>query len=414
MSTASQQPSPPATPPLGALHDTVRQITENLAGQLKHASSAAPQWSQSQWLLARAVASVQGVSPLLAGSLPWEGPSGWQRFLREQHAHTQGRHARMRELLDRLDDAARSAGIGFVALKGAALDQLQIYKPGERPMADIDVLVNDQDAQPAGQMLTDLGFHRTHINWKHEAYVAGDHTPNGFGENSANPLKVELHTRIRELLPVRATEITHCILPDQARKGLNPYPSRAALMLHLLLHAAGAMSVRAARLIQFQDIARLAATLDSLDWQELLAKETTLDQALWWAYPPLEMAARYCDSIPQAVLTTLACRCPWWIRQTYRRRSVSEVSLSYLWVTAFPGIEWARSPYDALKYVKQRVIPDAQLRQLRKLLANTEPAAAHSTWAHLSQSQRILRWLTSRQARPEALRPIQLALSQPH
>jgi hypothetical protein len=263
-------------------------------------------------------------------------------------------------------------------------------------------------------MLEDLGFHLTHTNWKHQVFATEAPAPGGFGENQANGLKIELHSHIRELLPRRVADVSACLFSNTAAPGLNQYPSRAALMMHLLLHAAGAMAFRAVRLINLNDISRLSASMSSRDWDELLALERTLDQTLWWSYPPLALTAQYYDSIPERVVTALASRCHWSLKQISRRRTLSDVSLSHLWVTAFPGIEWARSPGEMLAYAMGRAVPGAQVRSLRKVLTTTEPAAAHSTWSHMSQGRRLLRWLTSRPARPESLHPIRMALAQPH
>ncbi|MFL6604191.1 MAG: nucleotidyltransferase family protein [Steroidobacteraceae bacterium] len=416
MSTASDSDLPPEIGALTALQARLRRVTETLAHELARPSAAGPDWSETEWLLARAVATIHGVSPLLARSLRWQGPPGWQAFLEDQRTHTVTRHERIRELLRQLHDAGRSAGLVMIALKGAALHDLQLYAPGERPMADVDLLVRQQDAPRAGQVLADLGFHWTHTNFKHQVFERGEGAPSDFGENSTNGMKIEVHSHIREALPRRIADISACIFPRAAdpratEPGLNYYPSRSALMLHLLLHAAGAMAGRAVRLIHLNDISRLAASMSSRDWDELLTHERTLNQTLWWAFPPLAMTARYYDSIPEHVVTTLAPRCQWWLRRVCDRRSLCDVSLSHLWVTAFPGIEWARSPREMLTYVVRRVAPDAQVRSLRKVLATIEPAAAQSTWAHMSQGRRLFRWLTSRPARPEALRPIRMALA---
>jgi hypothetical protein len=412
MSAASDPDFPLGIGPMSALQARLRRITETLANELARPSGAVPDWSGTEWLLARAVATVHGVSPLLSRSLCRQGPPGWQSFLDEQRMHTQSRHTLIRELLEHLHHAGRSAGIAMVALKGAALHELQLYAAGERPMADVDLLVREQDSLRAGQMLEDLGFRLRYTNWKHQVFATEGPAPSGFGENCANGLKVELHTHIREVLPQRVVDVSACIFSKTPEPGLNQYPSRATLMMHLLLHAAGAMVFRAVRLINLNDISRLSASMSSRDWDEFLAYERILDQTLWWAFPPLAMTAHYYDSIPERVVTALSFRCHWWLKEICRRRTLSDVSLSHLRVTAFPGIEWARSPGEMLAYVSSRVVPDAQMRSLRKVFATTEPAAAQSTWAHLSQSGRLLRWLTSRPVRPESVRPIRMALAQ--
>ena len=410
MNTASDQ----ELPPLVTLQAALSRITETLASAIARPTDAAPDWSESEWLLARAVSTIHGVSPLLSRTLHWQAPPGWQEFLQEQRTHTENRHVRIQELLDQLHDAARRADIALVALKGAALHSLGLYIPGERPMADIDLLVREQDSLRARRMIEGLGFHLTHTNWKHQAFAANDETaPAVFGEHSTNSMKIELHDGIREQLPLRGVDVSRCVFPKEGAPGLNDYPSLAALMMHLLLHAAGAMSLRAVRLIQLNDIARLSASMSSADWDDFLSQEALLDQTLWWSFPPLALTARHFDSIPSRIVNSMSQRCHWWLKQSCRRRTLSDVSLCYLWVEAFPGIEWARSPREMLAYISQRIAPQAHQRSLRKVAAVTELTAAQSNWAHMSQSRRILRWLTTRPARPQALHPIRAALTQP-
>src|SRR6185437_14477675 len=108
--------------PLQPLQDSLRRITETLAAELVNPGTATPSWSDSEWVLARAVAVLHGVCPLLARTLCWERPpEGWTAFLAAQRAHTGARFARMRELMSELDAELRQEGIPLVPLKGAAL-----------------------------------------------------------------------------------------------------------------------------------------------------------------------------------------------------------------------------------------------------------------------------------------------------
>jgi hypothetical protein len=49
-------------------------------------------------------------------------------------------------------------GVALVALKGAALHAQGIYSAGERPMADLDLLVSEDNMARATELLTELGF----------------------------------------------------------------------------------------------------------------------------------------------------------------------------------------------------------------------------------------------------------------
>ena len=63
--------------------------------------------------------------------------------------------------------------------------------------------------------------------------------------------------------------------------------ARAALLLHILLHASGAMICRTLRLLHLNDVHRLAQGMAAADWEELFALAArTDDPSLWWAFPP--------------------------------------------------------------------------------------------------------------------------------
>src|SRR5258708_39953910 len=101
-----------------ALDRTLRKITEVLAQELACPTQVAPDWSEFEWIMARAVAAMHGVSPLLSRALRWQGPAGWTGFLEQQRAHTAKRNVRIDDLLLRLDQRTREAGISAVALLG--------------------------------------------------------------------------------------------------------------------------------------------------------------------------------------------------------------------------------------------------------------------------------------------------------
>src|SRR5271156_754608 len=89
------------------LQAALTRVTERLAHELAHPTPQAPDWSDFEWSIAKAVAAMHGVSPLLSGSLRWRGPEGWMHFLEEQRAHVTQRHARIENLLRQIDQSAR-------------------------------------------------------------------------------------------------------------------------------------------------------------------------------------------------------------------------------------------------------------------------------------------------------------------
>ena len=395
------------------LRRTLRKITERLAQELAAPTLLAPDWSPIEWRLARAVAVIHCVSPLLSGSLRWEGPSPWQDFLTNQKAHVATRHGRIQQLLDRIDARCREEGIAVVGLKGAALHSMGFYRAGERPMADVDLLVQAADGTRISQVLESLGFLESFATWKHGVFVPNNcNLHPGLGEHADNYLKIELHTRIAEILPLRLTDVTDSVYPRRPHPGLNAYPSKAALLVHLLIHAAGAMAYRALRLLNLHDIALVSSRMAGSDWDELLKPGPGINRR-WWALPPLQLTARYySEAVPTEVLAALAARCPWALRHVSRHRRLSDVSLSYPWIEAFPGIGWSQSFAEIVEYIGGRIWPNKEMRRQRAVRSETDFVASQTQWCGLSQRQRMLRWLTSRPLRVETLHAVRLALAQ--
>jgi hypothetical protein len=399
-------------PPIAVVQAALHRVTESLAAGLASLHAEPPGWSELEWRLAPAVAAMHGISPLLANALPWQGPPHWASFLAEQRRHTLLRQQRIDELLATIDERSRRAGIAFVALKGAALQMAGVYAAGERPMADLDLLVHPAHAQAAVAVLLALSYHDAGTTWKHQGFDPPDAQRCGMlGEHADNPIKIDLHHRIRERLPLTPTDLTDIVFPQDAQPGLNGYPRTAALLAHVLAHAAGTMTARGLRLIQLCDISRLTRRMSDADWEDLLRWHGDT-RRLWWAAPPLALAARYFPgSLPPGVLAQLERGCPWVLRQAVRRRKLSDFSYSHLYIDPIPGIIWARSPAQALRYIASRIFPGREQRAQMRMASKTGPWSAEPQWHGQSQTRRILQWLSSRPTRTETLQPIRAALS---
>jgi hypothetical protein len=389
----------------------LRKLTEHLASEISRPAAVAPDWSELEWKLARAVAATHGVSPLLAAVLRWQGPEGWSAFLEQQHAHARDRHERAMQLLALIGEQADRAGIPVIPLKGAALSTLGIYAAGQRPMADLDLLVRPRDQDVAIGVLAKLGYQESAASWKHRAFEPTRPSLHAeLGEHRDNPLKIDLHIRLAERLPYPETDITNVVLATRLRAGLNDYRSKASLMLHVLAHSAGAMVQRELRLIQLCDIARLASRLQSEDWNELMGYGGRRGSA-WWATPPLLLTARYFPSFgPPDLVSRLGANCPWLLRRASRRRLLADVSYSRLFYDPFPGILWTRSPVGALRYLLGRANRAREQFSRSTALERTELWGANRSRRNASQTARVLRWVTSRPIRREAIRPVRAAL----
>jgi len=395
-------------PALRILERVMRETTEALAHQCASPSRQAPAWGELHWRIAEAVATIQGVSPLLARRLQWQEPREWREFLNLQWRHTLARHRRISALIARLDAAARRARLSMIALKGAALHDLAIYAPGERPMADLDLLVAGPDLAAGIALLESLGYREAYRTRRERTFEPQEAKGAAlFGEHAGNAIKIEVHTRIAEKLPVREADITRLLLPDPTAPGLHRYPSAAALMRHLLLHAAGNIRARSLRLIQVNDIAALAVRLSAKEWERAL--EGGRD-GIWWAFPPLALTAHYFPgAIPAAALARARSECPLLLRTLSERQRLSDVSLSYLWVQFCPGIEWSRSVSEALRFIQDRVFPGRETRAEIRQCERTQPWALGTAWTRASRPRRMVRWLIARCPRDATMAPIRAA-----
>jgi len=396
-------------PPLKIIKQGLHRTTETLAAEMAQPGGAMPEWNALEWQLASVSAVVHGVSPLLSGRCMWQAP-GWQAFLAAQREHVALRHLRITTLLQQIDSGARRAGIAMVPLKGCALHALGLYTPGERPMADIDLLVREADAIPASRLLQQLGYVESFKQWKHRVFKPrGAEPPVVLGEHRDTPINIELHVRIQERLPVSAVDISEQIHPLRPEAGLNGYPSTGALMSHLLLHAAGNVCNRSLRLLHLHDIAQLSRRMSPDDWNACL--DERIAGPAWWALPPLTLAARYYPAtIPGSVLDRLRVACPTLLKTVARHQNLTRVSGSDLWLHALPGIEWSRSLAEAAHYIKNRFRPPQEAIRERHDMVRTQLWLRDQPWVTAPQRRRVLTLLTQPVPRMDTMHAVRAAL----
>ena len=401
-------------PPLKIVKVGLRRTTEALAVELARTQpvSATPEWNDLEWQLASAAAAGHGVSPLLSRFSTWQNPE-WQRFLASQREHVEHRHRHIVALLKRIDAGARAAGLAIVPLKGSALHALGLYAPGDRPMADIDLLVRENDAGPAIELLLELDYVESFAQWKHRVFKPAGRAPvAGLGEHRDTPVNIELHTRIQERLPVSTVDITERIYPRESRPGLNDYPSTGALMNHLLLHTAGNICNRSLRLLHLHDISLLATHMVASDWDVLWDEDAAAPP--WWALPPLRLVARYYrNAVPGAMFDRIEHDCPPLLRTMSRRQTLTQLSCSELWLHALAGIEWSRSVREAGRYVRNRVKPSKEAIKERADMVRTQLWLQGQSWVRQNQGRRILTLLTRQVPRMDTLYVVRAALEVP-
>jgi hypothetical protein len=241
---------------------------------------------------------------------------------------------------------------------------------------------------------------------------AGGHAVPGLGEHRDTPVNIELHVRIQERLPVSVADITGRIFPRDPRPGLNGYASTAALMAHLLLHAAGGLCNRSLRLMHLQDLALLSARMGGGDWRELV--ESGDGASSWWAWPPLRMVDRYYPRlVPVDVLARLERQCPLPLRMFSRRQTMTAASCSELWLHPLAGIEWSRSAGDAARYLKNRARPSQEAIRERADMVRTQLWLQGQAWPRMSHARRAIGWLLRPVPRMDVLYAVRAAMESP-
>jgi len=400
----------PGLPSFSVVARALRTTTDRLAGEIRAPSDVPPDWSRFEWQMARAAATMQGCAGLLAAADHWRGADEWREFLAGQYGQIAAIQDNARQLLGRIDEVTGLAGIPCVALKGSALLALGLLARGTRSMGDVDLLVRPTDTDAIGAALHMLGYRRGHWSRRHLTYyppAAGRSLV--IGEHRDNPLRIEVHPHISEELPLSQVDITSTIWPADAPPGINRYASLAALMRHNLLHAAGNIRARVLRLIQLHDIAGLARLLGPTDWRELLDRHGEADSA-WWLYPPLAFTQRYLPgAIPAKALDAARAACPLPLRWCTDRQGLYDVSWSNLRIAALPGIEWARTPLEAARFARSRVLPAKVALQEIVDGASNQPGLLSVPWYQISHFRRILRWIRSRPPRVHTLIQVRAA-----
>jgi hypothetical protein len=100
------------------------------------------------------------------------------------------------------------------------------------------------------------------------------------------------------------------------------------------------------------------------------------------------------------------------LKKVASRRTLYDVSYSYPWVNAFPGIEWSQSFGEMLEYAASRVRPDAGHVALREHNVKAQAWASQNPWDRLSQGRRMVRWIASRPTRSPTMHAVNTALAQ--
>lgn len=382
-------------PDRNLIAESLEKVTEELALQIGGAGGVTPDWSEFDWKIAQAAVALHGIGPTLSLSLRWHSPAFWTKFLAEQNDHNRVRYRRIQAVTEILLNEFKEAGMRALMLKGAALYRAGCYASGERPMADLDVLVSPEHRKDCAAILARIGYRLDLSIERHDVYVnVKSELIHSLGEHADNPIKIEVHSSISEKLLSQSWDITDVIFSGADPNAAENYPESWALMAHLLLHAAGGMKTKSLRILHLCDIARLARLLTVDDWERVVSIRAG-GRLPWWAFPPLLLTSRYFPlAIPPRILAGFESACPAFLRWVARRSRIADVSFSRLTLPIYAGVEWASSASDLSRYLLRRVIPDKEMRRLRRYEASS-PVWGNNDWLRLPRWRRAIRLLTS-------------------
>ena len=223
------------------------------------------------------------------------------------------REFRMRLLQNRLEEslaALNAAGIDAMLLKGGALASTVYGSFTDRPMRDIDLLVQPDRANHARALMLDLGWAADPELPDDQSYATHHHLP-PLRDTGASGLRLEIHRALAARgHPFRFTEEE---IWSEARV-VNVGKARALVMhpvhhaVHIAIHFAWSHMLKAGAWHAFRDLAALAAA-DALIWEDFV-RVARLWGASSCCYWTVQLGAVLSDlAVPVAVLDGLT---PFW------------------------------------------------------------------------------------------------------
>jgi hypothetical protein len=90
---------------------------------------------------------------------------------------------------------------------------------------------------------------------------------------------------------------------------------------------------------------------------------------------------------------------------------LTTVSWSNLRINAFPGIEWSRSPLEALRFAKSRIAPSREALDELESAMKVLPGLQTIPWYGQGHLTRIMRWMFGRPPRVQTMRSVLDAMS---
>lgn len=249
------------------------------------------------WRLFRGLASRSKATPVIwkrlerltAGGANGEG----MEILRKHAMVAEFRHAVLEQRFRDVIGLLQRHGIDPVLLKGAALAVTAYGSFQNRPMGDLDLLVESARANEAQRLLLDAGWTEEfpaeesngRDNWRDEFYGGHHHLP-ALLDPTGTEFALELHTEI--FPPGNPFALSAKMIRDRAesvhyRECRVLVPSPIHQMLHLCVHFAWAHMMRSGAWRTFRDIQAIVDT-GAVDWPEFirLARSNRAETCCYW------------------------------------------------------------------------------------------------------------------------------------
>lgn len=210
---------------------------------------------------------------------------------------------RLKESLSALEEA----GIQVILLKGAALAVAANRSFTERPMADIDMLIEPEHAAEAHQLMQENGWILDLTGRPEDAWSNHHHLP-PLADGNGSGLRLEIH--VAPIPPGHSFELDYRSIKSTAKHltfGGVPVlvPETHLYAVHSAIHFAWSHRFESGAMNAFRDLAALESTAD-FSWARLIeaARRARAETSCYWTARLARSLAGV--RVPDSVLKALA------------------------------------------------------------------------------------------------------------
>ncbi len=204
-------------------------------------------------------------------------------------------------------EALQAAGIEVILLKGAALAVTTSRSFTERPMADIDLLVDPARAREAHELMQEKGWMLDSIGRPEDAWSSHHHLA-PLADQNGSGLKLEIH--VAPVPPGNPFDLNFARVRSTAQRmtfGGVPVlvPEMHLHAVHIAIHFAWAHRFESGALNAFGDLAALDST-GRFSWQRFVevARQTGAETCSYWTARLAQSLAGV--AVPDSVFQQLA------------------------------------------------------------------------------------------------------------